>query len=213
MAALPSGPLPDIVSIDRYSAALPGARTSAATRKVLLNRYRWEFVRPALQDYDTPLFHAAASRPLVAFGFPFSFIQPRMEGFPPHLLQADLGPQSQRLFRLWAVCRFTGRWPLQVIGCDDAPVHLAECAACGQVRVDVWHAFSVCPGTAVDFDGAISATLAACRAGRLSAAAELFGVTADGRRFKQRVLAVAHSLLKCMGTSPRSAEPLAAASG
>ena len=61
-------------------------------------------------------------------------------------LQAESGGTVN--YRMWAVCRMTGKWPLQVLGYGEAPLKLSRCRACGAEAVDVLHALAECVGTA-----------------------------------------------------------------
>ena len=75
-------------------------------------------VRPALRVYDQAAFGAAADQLIPSPGVTFRVLQP----VPQPQSRAELAMEVAPLvYRVWAVCCFTGRWPLQVVGEDDMP--------------------------------------------------------------------------------------------
>ena len=144
--ALPGTPL-DIDAHPSFCSRMAGARADTCTRKQLLKDFRWGVVRPALRDYDRSAFLKAASHIIPKMGIPFTVLQPEPERVPLELLTHDFCPASWRWYRLWAITRMTGRWPLPVLGYSSLPDTLHSCAACGASDVDVCHAFSSCHGT------------------------------------------------------------------
>ena len=146
-ADFPGGALPDVVDVDFLADAVPNAVASPGARKALLRRYKREVVQPRLRTYDQEAYATAADRILPGFGVAFSSFQPLSA--PGDLLDLrDLERVGNLFFRLWAVCRITGRWPLPVLGGEEAPITIDRCGACPCHEVSVVHAFTACAGTA-----------------------------------------------------------------
>ena len=98
-------------------------------------------------------------------------------------------------YRLWAICRVTGRWPLPVLGGEDAPLVLPCCGACPSTEVDVSHALLACGHTLASrrqlwasIDGGAPAT-------RQAAFLALFGPGASADCIKY----VGWALVRCAG--------------
>ena len=67
---------------------------------------------------------------------------------PLNMLACDFGPGMWRLYRIWAVARMTGCWPLPVLGGGVLPLLLPECAHCKEKLVDIAHRLYECTGCA-----------------------------------------------------------------
>ena len=145
MAGMPGGAIPDINQVEYLTPILSTATSCPAARKDVLRRYRLEVVTPALREYDRPSMEAAVHRVIPTFGMPFEDFMPMGIWSRPPEPDADFGGNLH--YRLWAVCRLTGRWPLPVIGGEDAPALLQRCAACHSPEVAVTHAFTACAHT------------------------------------------------------------------
>eukprot|EP00959_Pyramimonas_sp_CCMP1952_P190480 3983730-Pyramimonas_sp.AAC.1 len=50
----------------------------------------------------------------------------------PAILATEPGPAFWLHYRLWAVARMSGRWPLSVSGGREHPASLRRCRACGR---------------------------------------------------------------------------------
>ena len=145
-------PLPDVVAWPFAGPqACATARADPAARRLLLRSYKFHVVhvvRPALLKLDRIAFERATADALPVFRLPFSAW---LSG-PPELqwnaLDLALGPGSWLHFRLWAIVRMSGCWPLQVLGAPLCVPTLPRCGARGAHDVDVWHALFSCPASA-----------------------------------------------------------------
>ena len=144
VSVVPGHPIPEIEVCPTLACEVSRSRECGAARKLALRRYRWEVVRPALRRAETAALEKAASRNLPVFGLPFSAFQPYPERMALDLLAMDMGPSTWRWFRMWAMVRMTGRWPLAVLGGHVNPEHLASCALCGCEGPDISHALLDC---------------------------------------------------------------------
>ena len=126
-------PLPDVVAWPFAGPqACATARADPAARRLLLRSYKFYVVRPASLKLDRLAFERATADALLQW----------------NLLDLALGPGSWLHFRLWAVVRMSGCWPLQVLGAPLCVPTLPRCGACGARDVDVWHALFSCPASA-----------------------------------------------------------------
>jgi len=142
-------PLPDVVDWPFAGPqACAKARSDPAARRLLLSSYKFYVVRPAMLKLDLPAFQKAAAASLPVFCLPFSSWLSGPPGLQWNLLDLALGPGSWLQFRLWAVVRMSGCWPLQVLGAPLCVPTLPRCGGCGARDVDVWHALFSCPATA-----------------------------------------------------------------
>ena len=183
------------------AALLDAARADADARKLLLRMYRWEVVRPALLQYDRASYLRAASCVIPAFGVPFSHCQPLPARTDSELLCADWGINSWRLYRLWALCRVTGKWPLPVLGQTEMPLLLHKCAACGQVDVDVAHPLLSCHGTQALHANLCRHVGEFCREARVSFLTFLFGSNTQAGTRVHHIFYVGKALLAAIGSS------------
>lgn len=141
--------IPDMSSHPAFpSARLKQAQADKCLRKVLLQQYRWDIVRPALRRADRDAFLAVATQPLPGFNISYSSFQPQAERIPISFLAFDSGHETWLWYRLWALCRMTGCWPAPIRGADVLPVQIQVCPRCGASEVTVVHALCVCPGYA-----------------------------------------------------------------
>ncbi|CAK0877688.1 unnamed protein product [Prorocentrum cordatum] len=144
---LPSPP----VQLDRHPACageqLEAARAHPARRRALLEWYRWQVVRPALLEYDRQAFRKAASCVLPALRRSFAELCPGPSLPDWNLLGWESSPNFWKHYRLWAVIRMTGCWPLAVLGQGGLPATLSRCGACGASNVAVDHPLVACQAT------------------------------------------------------------------
>ena len=142
-------PLPDVVEWPFAGPpACAKARADPAARRLLLRSYKFYVVRPALLKLDLLSFQRATADALPVFRLPFSAWLSGPPGTHWNLLDLELGPGSWLQFRLWAVVRMSGCWPLQVLGAPLCVSTLPRCGACGARDVDVWHALFSCSASA-----------------------------------------------------------------
>ena len=168
------------------------ATKSAAARKAVLRRYRWEVVRPAMREYDQKAFAAAADNIIPALGTTFRALQPGARLHSGAELAMEVAPL---LYRLWAVCRFTGCWPLQAVGGEDMPRELVKCDACGGAQVPVSHAFCACEGTLALFRALQADAVVPSRESEMEVVMALFGPGYGAAHVQY----VGRALLKCVG--------------
>ena len=142
MARMPNGPLPDINVHEGFTEEVVAARSSPASRRSLLRRYRQEVALPALRAYDQPSVDEATSRPLPCLELPFSSLMPALQRGTQQDMLEDHGGNLY-----CAVCKVSGRWPLPVLGGEDAPLALPCCGACPSTEVGVSHALLACGHT------------------------------------------------------------------
>ncbi|CAK0875342.1 unnamed protein product [Prorocentrum cordatum] len=110
-------PPPDLDSHPLFPPeALRAAQLDPARRKVLLREYRRFALRPALLRYDQQAFAAGASRVLPSLNRSFAALCPGPALPDEGMLTWEPGPSFWRYYRLWAVARMTGAWPLPVLG-------------------------------------------------------------------------------------------------
>jgi len=143
---------PPILDIDVHPAfrhPLRNARCSLELRRSLLRDFKLQVVRPALRARDLVAFQRAACARLPALDMSYAVLVPEPQQLPVGMLSLDFGPHMWREFRMWAVARMSGAWPLPVLGVPCLPVTLSRCAACGALQVDIAHALCGCPGQTV----------------------------------------------------------------
>ena len=63
------------------------------------------------------------------------------------LLDLDVGPNTWRAYRCWAILRMTGLWPATCFGQRELPVVLRSCPLCGQRDIVPLHCLCECRGT------------------------------------------------------------------
>ena len=134
---------PPILDIDVHPAfrhPLRNARCSLELRRSLLRDFKLQVVRPALRARDLVAFQRAACARLPALDMSYAVLVPEPQQLPVGMLSLDFGPHMWREFRMWAVARMSGSWPLPVLGVPCLPVTLSRCAACGDLQVDIAHA-------------------------------------------------------------------------
>ena len=120
------------------------ARTDKVFRKNVLQRYRWDVVRPCLIETDAARYHKVACNIVQPLGLPFAaFIN-----FPQRLCQQWLSwqpsPGGWIQLRAWALVRITGKWPYTLLG-DDLTASISHCRLCGTLGVVVMHVLVQCP--------------------------------------------------------------------
>ena len=200
MVKMPGGPIRDITDVESLAGDIQAATHSAEERKKALRHYRWEVVRPVLREYDRAPFVAAAGRPIPTLGLSFGELQPEFRRWTLQELQEECGGIAN--YRMWAVCRMTGRWPLQVLGLGEAPLLLPRCRACGAEAVDVLHALAACGRTAeLYLELAAHARAPARRGGRMLVEA-LFGPA----RAPEHIRYVGRALRTCAPERPAELE-------
>ena len=117
-------------------------------RKCPLKEYKLSVVRPVLLHFDRLAYLEASCKPLPELGLSFGAFLARPTRIPVDLLKFDSGPGCWRWYRLWAVCRMTGCWPLPVFGGMEAPPRLAMCRGCGDGEISVVHILCISPALA-----------------------------------------------------------------
>ena len=200
MNSMPGGEIKDITDAEVVAGGVQAAAHSAEDRKKVLRRYRWEVVRPALREYDWTPFVAAASRPIPILGLTFGELQPEVRRWTMQELQSESGGIVN--YRMWAVCRMTGRWPLQVLGYGEAPLQLPRCRACGAEAVDVLHALAACGGTAELYLELAAHARAPARGDRRMLVEALFGP----ERAPEHIRYVGRALRACAPERPAGLE-------
>ena len=192
MAGLPGARLLEVWEAGGLKEEAEAATKSAAARKAVLRRYRREVVRPALREYDHKAFASSADRFIPALGTTFRELQPGAHLHSRAELVMEIAPL---LYRLWAVCRFTGCWPLQAVGGEDMPRELVKCDACGGAQVPVSHAFCACEGTLALFRALQADAVVPSRESEMQMVMALFGP----KRGAAYVRYVGRALLRCVG--------------
>ena len=82
-------------------------------------------------------------------GYSYASFVPEHRRPPIDLLRFDSGPAARSKYRLWALVRMSGKWPLPVYGGDELPLVLGVCPACGEKNVTVTHTLCDCAGVEV----------------------------------------------------------------
>ena len=116
-------------------------------RRVLLRRYRWAVVRPAIRQREQLWFQQAATKVIPTFNLPFSNFQALPQRIPLDLLSIDFTSSWWQWYRTWALVRISGKWPATIYGSDEFPALLPNCIRCNQTEVDVLHPLCFCPLT------------------------------------------------------------------
>ena len=119
---------------------------SSAVRKDTLKSYRLEVLRPTLLRYDRAAVAKAAMQALPPYNRSFAALCTFPSPLDPGMLAGEPGPSFWSHYRLWAVVRMTGKWPLSVLGGEgkEHPKFLRRCRACGRREVSVRHALGAC---------------------------------------------------------------------
>ena len=185
---------------------LEKARNDPAVRKAILRRYRWEVSRPALNLYDRESYMKAATKELPAFDMPFTHFQPLPSRTATELLCCEWGPLSWRYYRVWALGRMTGRWPLPVLGDAEMPAVLQYCAACGACDVDVCHSLLACPGTDAFMTALVEAVGPVYRESKAIFLTTLFGHAPRPGHRRHHILFVGKAILASVGRRPSDPE-------
>ena len=151
MRRLPGDQIPDITAVSSFSNdCLSEARKCPVLRKQVVRRYRLEFVHPVIVEYDRIAFQSEASYNFDSFGWCFKDVQSCPGPFPGDLFAEDAAPVLLRWFRLWAVVRISGKWPLHVLGAPAAVPSLDYCHECGTPDIGVDHPLCACPAATAD---------------------------------------------------------------
>ena len=138
----------DITACSNFCAAeLEQARSDKVLRRTLLKRYRWEVVRPVLQDYDGAKYTRAAKVTIQPWGATFLEFVPTLAPLPQQLTLAVGVPAMRVWQRIWNIVRLYGCWPDCVHGGEELSFLQTTCKLCGAFSVDVSHAVCECPGT------------------------------------------------------------------
>ena len=146
MRRLPGDQIPDITAVSSFSNdCLSEARKCPVLRKQVVRRYRLEFVHPVIVEYDRIAFQSEASYNFDSFGWCFKDVQSCPGPFPGDLFAEDAAPVLLRWFRLWAVVRISGKWPLHLLGAPAAVPSLDYCHECGTPDIGVDHPLCACP--------------------------------------------------------------------
>jgi hypothetical protein len=140
-------PIPDLTQSPSFTPdELQDARGDAAKRREVLRRYKWTVVRPALVDYDSRAYTAAASSVIPTLAVPFARFLPcthseALEGFPP-----PRAPMHGKWLQAWALTRIAGKWPAVLWNGVSLLTTLDACPACDLCDVQVSHVCE-CPST------------------------------------------------------------------
>ena len=141
MARVSAGQLGEIVDYHALGSLIPAAQACPDARRALLRRYKLEFVRPILLQYDDHAFRKAAAAPLVGLGIPFlGFLTPSPSSL--NLVSGLwLGHETWKWYRCWCFARSCGKWPLAF----DTPVSLTSCPRCQETQdVTIRHVLATC---------------------------------------------------------------------
>ena len=143
--------IPDLWATDFGSSeCIAAAIGNSDSCKSIIRRYKHEFVRPALREYDQLVFDAAATKILDGLGVTYKELQPGIETLPTSLTMAFSHASSWSWFRIWAGIRLTGRWPAYLYEQRTCPCELLACPLCARPNVTVAHALCECPATRVN---------------------------------------------------------------
>ena len=126
---------------------LEEARQDRFARKKVLVNYRRTWVRPALVDACRARYEKAASALSLYAGLSFLDLQPFEAALSFDLLDIDLGSKTWSFFRMWAVARLTGCWPLRSVHGFTTAATLPSCPLCGELFIALTHCLCLCPGT------------------------------------------------------------------
>jgi hypothetical protein len=129
---------------------LQQARGDRVARKLVLSEYKWVVVRPILLEYDRLAYHRTVLKELPVFGVPFTSLVPVPRRPSMDLLMLDDGPSTWSRFRLWALVRMSGCWPLPIYGGESLPEYVDSCLMCGTSQVSVGHMLCDCVMVAGD---------------------------------------------------------------
>ena len=104
-------------------------------------------MQPVLQAVDTALVQQAAATHMCLPALLVADVFTGAAWDDSVLLDMDWGPRTWRLYRIWALIRITGCWPLTCFGGMLSPAYLPQCLLCGEHNVRVTHALGECIGT------------------------------------------------------------------
>ena len=140
MARVSAGQLGEIVDYQVLGGLIPAAQACPDVKRALLRRYKLEFVRPFLLQYDDLAFRQAAAAPLNGLGFPFlSVLTP--SPFAMNLVSGLwLGNETWKWYSCWCLARSCGKWPLAF-----DTVSLTSCPRCQDSQdITVRHVLATC---------------------------------------------------------------------
>jgi len=141
-------PIPAITECPEFTAEeMEAVHTSRDLRRSVLKRYRDGVVKPVFAALDKKQLIVAAMGAMVFPGISFSMLQPVLEKPSFDLLDLDMGPNTWRAYRCWAILRMTGLWPATCFGQRDLPLVLHSCPLCGQRDILPSHCLCECQGT------------------------------------------------------------------
>ena len=137
-----TAPLPDITATVSDTDLEEAGRDKGARLKIL-HHYKSSVVRPACIRYDQAAFDAAGTRD---WWF-YAEHQSSLRQLPFVLLTVDWDVSNWLHYKLWAVVRVTGRFPLQFFGFDSMPKILPFCPLCRSPDATMEHVLSACGST------------------------------------------------------------------
>ena len=175
--------IPDLPDAPGFtSEGLAEARRDSSKRRLLLRRYRWEIVRPALMEVESAHYATQAQRIVPVLDIPFSTLIPLAAPFSLAWLAHAGNRYFWRCFRCWNMIRLTGRWPTAVTGNLDMPFHLPFCVFCAAPNITVRHVLLDCPGTSDALLACLSDAGIATSSGATTMLVAIFGAFNDPTR-------------------------------
>ena len=116
--------------------------------KMLVQRYRREVVRPALQAADREWFAERLTEYIPGTDICFSDLSAEIDNTHLDLLQLEYYLQDWMAFRMWAVYRSSGCFPGHGLGGERyGLIEMDRCTLCGKGRISPAHILLDCRGT------------------------------------------------------------------
>lgn len=177
-------------------------------RKSLTRFYRQSVVRPILQAWGSKAFAMSADKWIPCFGLNVCSFLHFPEQFDQELLMMD--PCAVRLlcFRVWALARITGKWPMTVCGGEELLDTLPICRCCGAPNISVVHALCSCLHTEGFFGDFAERCVIPDRRHTVPLLSALFGDGAPALQRERHISYVGRSILLCMGDVTTGADDM-----
>jgi hypothetical protein len=142
-------PIPSLLEHSAFAMhEIESAQACKVARRLLLRRYRAVVVLPSLRERDQQLYLSSASNLVAPFQWCRSTLLPEPEPAASTLLDLDLGCNTWRFYRVWAIVRISGGWPLCCYTGSGALQALEFCPLCWAPAPTVLHCLCACPVTA-----------------------------------------------------------------